>query len=150
MTSNKKTTQIATEREIQELEKALAGATERSRLAKKAVKEAKAAAKQARRERKRARKALVAAQAEFEEQQLSATKQPKSSDEPTPRSAKETGVGLNVADSPEVPRRAPRKKAARAEPRARAPVAAAAQSESELPKTDAAADQQRSTDPDPS
>jgi len=51
---------------VRALEAELQKATERSRLAKKAVKSAKALAKEAKREKRQARKALIAAQEEHE------------------------------------------------------------------------------------
>ena len=60
-------TPAITERYIEQLQDELAAATERSRLAKRAVKEAKAEAKIAKRDKKLARKALVAAQSALDE-----------------------------------------------------------------------------------
>jgi uncharacterized protein YyaL (SSP411 family) len=54
------------EARVQALELELQKATERSRLAKKAVKTAKALAKEAKKEKRRARRSLIAAQEEHE------------------------------------------------------------------------------------
>jgi len=97
------------ETRVQALELELQKATERSRLAKKAVKDAKALAKEAKKDKRRARKALIAAQEE-QEAALNASSKPVSEPgEVAPKRAKRaTAKRVRIVDS-----QAPRKTASR-------------------------------------
>jgi len=91
-----------TEQYIQQLQDELAAATERSRLAKRALKDAKADAKIAKRDKKQARKVLIAAQAALEEQ-IAATAPARVVAELT------DATHQRIPDSPEVNRKRRRK-----------------------------------------
>lgn len=119
------------ESRVRAFEAELQKATERSRLAKKAVKDAKALAKAARKDKRAARRALIAAQEEHSVALLDAEKESKnSSAEEKPRESKarhgksakssprHSSHKVRIADSPEVnpPPSAAKKRAARAKP----------------------------------
>jgi chromosome segregation ATPase len=96
------------------LEAELEKTTERSRLAKQAVKDAKAAAKAAKRDKRRARKALVAAQEAYVELLAAAEKavptEPlRTSTRRKPKSSTEPDTKRRIAGSPEEKRSRKRK-----------------------------------------
>lgn len=103
-----------TEQYIQQLQDELAAATERSRLAKRAVKDAKAEAKLAKRDKKQARKVLIAAQSALEEKAASAGSE-------RIVTALTDATHLRIPDSPETRR----KRRRRSRPEAAAADAAA-------------------------
>jgi hypothetical protein len=110
------------EARVQALELELQKATERSRLAKKAVKDAKALAKEAKRDKRRARKALIAAQEE-QEAALNANSAPASeAADAVPKHAKRaTAKRVRIVDGQAPPERktvSTKKKMAKAAPAA--------------------------------
>jgi len=110
------------EARVQALELELQKATERSRLAKKAVKDAKALAKEAKKDKRRARKALIAAQEE-QEAVLNASNSPASeAAEVAPKRAKRaTTKKVRIVDGQTPPERKPasrKKQIAKADPAA--------------------------------
>lgn len=119
-----------TEQYIQQLQDELAAATERSRLAKRAVKDAKAEAKLAKRDKKQARKVLIAAQSALEEKAASAAGSERII------AALTDATHLRIPDSPETRRK--RRRRSRPEAAAASPAADAsspAESPDQAPAT---------------
>ena len=93
------------ETRVRELEAELQKATERSRLAKQAVKDAKELAKAAKKDKRAARRALIAVQEEQEEALAAAEKKLKTQARVSKRARTGTAgssLTVSVADSPEI------------------------------------------------
>ena len=90
------------ESRVRALEAELQKATENSRLAKQAVKDAKELAKAAKKDKRAARRALIAAQAEQEEELAAAEKKSKTQARTAKRSKSTAALKVPVADSPEI------------------------------------------------